>query len=153
MNRTVLVFLLNVVNERIEVCLGRKQTGHGIGKWNGFGGKIENGESSEEAAVREVEEESGVRIQVNDLKKIGDITYLESEGDWHVDVYQCKKWDGEIRDSKEMKHEWFLTDRIPYGEMWPNDRKWIPKVLSGEVFSVVFWHDDAGKLLDEKWES
>ena len=43
-----------------QLLLGRKKRGFGEGKWNGFGGKLEPGETVEEAAVRELQEESGV---------------------------------------------------------------------------------------------
>ncbi|CAN0505072.1 unnamed protein product, partial [Ectocarpus sp. 12 AP-2014] len=33
-----------------EILLGMKKRGFGEGKWNGFGGKVESGESVEEAA-------------------------------------------------------------------------------------------------------
>ena len=37
-----------------EVLLGMKKRGFGEGKWNGFGGKVEAGETIVEAAAREV---------------------------------------------------------------------------------------------------
>ncbi|CAN0403706.1 unnamed protein product, partial [Ectocarpus sp. 8 AP-2014] len=43
-----------------EILLGMKKRGFGEGKWNGFGGKVESGESVEEAAKRELMEEAGL---------------------------------------------------------------------------------------------
>ncbi len=43
-----LVFLVD--DDR--VLLGMKKRGFGAGKWNGFGGKVEPGETIEEAAIR-----------------------------------------------------------------------------------------------------
>jgi 8-oxo-dGTP diphosphatase/2-hydroxy-dATP diphosphatase len=43
-----------------EILLGMKKRGFGVGRWNGFGGKVENGESIEEAALRELNEESSL---------------------------------------------------------------------------------------------
>jgi 8-oxo-dGTP diphosphatase len=37
----------------------KKENDMHVGKWNGLGGKLENGESPEECAVREIREESG----------------------------------------------------------------------------------------------
>ena len=45
-----------------KVLLGMKKRGLGVGWWNGFGGKTDNGESVELAAVRETKEEIGVEI-------------------------------------------------------------------------------------------
>jgi 8-oxo-dGTP pyrophosphatase MutT (NUDIX family) len=49
-----------------RILLGRKKRGFGAGKANGFGGKVEVGETIKEAAVREVQEESGVTIDPAD---------------------------------------------------------------------------------------
>ena len=35
-----------------RILLGFKKRGFGMGKWNGFGGKVENGETIEQAAKR-----------------------------------------------------------------------------------------------------
>jgi 8-oxo-dGTP diphosphatase/2-hydroxy-dATP diphosphatase len=37
-----------------------KKRGFGKGKWNGFGGKVEEGECIEDSAIRELEEECGL---------------------------------------------------------------------------------------------
>lgn len=39
----------------IKVLLGLKKRGLGVDKWNGFGGKLEPGETIEEAAKREMQ--------------------------------------------------------------------------------------------------
>ena len=44
-----------------------KKRGFGVGKWNGFGGKVEAGETVVEAAAREVTEECGYSVKTEDL--------------------------------------------------------------------------------------
>lgn len=136
-----------------EVCLGQKLRGHGKGKINGIGGKIEDNETSKEAAVRETKEESGVNIRVTDLLKVGDITYLDPSGDWHSDVYLCKKWSGKMQDSKEMKLDWYSFQDIPYKKMWPDDKIWFRNVLSKESFKIVLTYDQSSRLINKKWET
>jgi len=46
-----------------SLLLGLKMRGFGVGKWNGFGGKVERGESIRQAAVRECKEEAGVESE------------------------------------------------------------------------------------------
>ena len=41
------------VNARGQILLGRKKRGFGVSKWNGFGGKIERGETFRTCAIRE----------------------------------------------------------------------------------------------------
>ena len=43
---------LTLVQRENEVLLGFKKRGFGQGKWNGFGGKVEPGETIVNAAVR-----------------------------------------------------------------------------------------------------
>lgn len=46
------VFTLVLVVQPSRVLLGMKKRGFGAGLWNGFGGKVQPGESIEEAARR-----------------------------------------------------------------------------------------------------
>lgn len=56
-----------------EVLLGMKKRGFGQGKWNGFGGKVEPGETVEAAALRELEEEACLTAAGAELR--GKITF------------------------------------------------------------------------------
>ena len=47
-----------------------KKRGFGEGKWNGFGGKVEVGETIVEAAAREVKEECGYVVKTEDLGEL-----------------------------------------------------------------------------------
>ena len=44
-----------------KVLLAMKKRGFGAGKWNGVGGKVKDGETIKQAAIRE--QESGVTLQ------------------------------------------------------------------------------------------
>ncbi|XP_023213973.1 7,8-dihydro-8-oxoguanine triphosphatase-like [Centruroides sculpturatus] len=46
------VMTIVLVRESSRVLLGLKKRGFGEGKWNGFGGKVQEGETIEEAAIR-----------------------------------------------------------------------------------------------------
>eukprot|EP00729_Bicosta_minor_P028396 gene28396-12164_t len=59
--RLTLILLRELETSRI--LLGMKKRGFGAGKWNGFGGKVEVGETIVEGAVREMQEESGLVVQ------------------------------------------------------------------------------------------
>ena len=52
MLKKVLTLVLVRDVARHRVLLGMKKRGFGAGKWNGFGGKLEPGETIEEAAKR-----------------------------------------------------------------------------------------------------
>ena len=72
------VLTLVLLREGTKVLLGMKKRGFGVGKWNGFGGKVEAGETVVEAAAREVNEECGLTVETCDL---GEIFILQSQGE------------------------------------------------------------------------
>ena len=52
---TAKLFTLTVIRRNGKVLLGLKKRGFGVGKLDSFGGKVEDGESIEEAAKRYVQ--------------------------------------------------------------------------------------------------
>ncbi|GFO49967.1 7,8-dihydro-8-oxoguanine triphosphatase, partial [Plakobranchus ocellatus] len=72
------ILTLVFVKEPGKILLGMKKRGFGQGRWNGFGGKVEEGETILEGAKRELLEESGV--VANSLSRVGLINF-EFEND------------------------------------------------------------------------
>ncbi len=80
-----------------QILLAMKKRGFGDGKWNGYGGKVEEGESIEEGAIREIKEEGNVKVQKEDLENFGVIDfYFPDKPDWNqrVHIYKILKWEG-----------------------------------------------------------
>jgi mutator protein MutT len=131
-----------------RVLLGHKQRGLGAGYWNGFGGKVEPGESIEAAARRETREEIG--IEPLEMRKVAvlafffDDTRLEIE----VHVFLTEEWAGEPAATPEMRPAWYAFGDIPYAEMWPDDEQWLPLVLMGERIAGAFRFADERTLRD-----
>lgn len=125
-----------------EVLLGLKKRGFGVGKWNGFGGKVEAGETIEEATKREVLEEVGLRVE--NLEKIGilSFTFKQYPDDLEVYVFQTSEFFGQPKETEEMQPRWFLFDSVPIKEMWADDPYWWPLFLAGRKFEGKFDYDD-----------
>jgi 8-oxo-dGTP diphosphatase len=135
-----------------EVLLGLKKAGFGAGKYGGFGGKIEPGETIEAAAVRELEEETGIRISEQDVQKVGRLTFLfPARPDWGqvVHVFLVQAWDGEPVESAEMKPVWFKIDEIPFEDMWQDGTYWLPLVLAGKTVRARFTFKGDNETVDE----
>ena len=137
-----------------EVLLGLKKQKHnksfGVGKWNGFGGKIEPGETSEQAAIRECQEEC--RVTPINLEKVARITFLDEASGINdvVDIYLCEKWEGEPQETDEMKPGWFKKDDLPYESMWSDDQHWMKEMLAGKKFYATVMMSGSGTLGEGK---
>lgn len=119
-----------------KILLGMKKRGFGSGKWNGFGGKLKEGESISEAAKREVKEESG--LEVKNIEERGVINFYfqqENNNIHNVHIFICNDFKGEVKETEEMKPEWFDVNNLPTDKMWPADITWLPIFLQNKKFS------------------
>ena len=141
---------LCIIHQHPKILLGMKKRGFGAGRWNGFGGKINDGETIEEAAKREIQEEAG--IKVDSLDKIGIINF-EFKGNpeiLEVHIFKSNSFWGEPIESEEMKPQWFHIDEIPFEEMWPDDIHWIPLFLEGKKFKGKFLFGELDIILEKE---
>lgn len=76
------------------------------------GGKIENGENAEQTAVREMKEETGIDIEINDLKHKGVITVEYPDRIFILDTFIAGKFKGEPKDFEENSSEWIEIDEL-----------------------------------------
>jgi 8-oxo-dGTP pyrophosphatase MutT (NUDIX family) len=136
------------LHRRGEILLALKKRGFGEGLWNGVGGKVEQGETVRVAAIRECREEIGVTV--TDPKLVGRLKFYEkSDPDFCHDtsVYIATQWQNEPQETEEMRPQWFDIQAIPYEQMWPDDRFWLPLLLKGSLFEGTFTID--GKAVAE----
>lgn len=122
-----------------EVLLGRKKFGLGEGNLVGPGGKIEPGETTEQAIRREVEEETF--LVLGEIELVGELTYLFpfkpawSQKSW---VFVCRQWEGEARESGELAPEWYPVADIPTARMWDDARYWVRDALADRFVRATF---------------
>ncbi len=135
-----------------KILLHYKKRGHGMGKWNGLGGKIESNEKPEDCAMREAQEEMGAGLK--NLEKMGEIEFYDVYGEnWLVHVFRADI-DGVPEESEESRPQWFPVSSIPYNDMWEDDRYWLPLVINGLKFRAKFWFSGEvmKKFVIEAWK-
>ncbi len=135
-----------------KVLLAMKKRGFGMGKWNGVGGKVQDGETMEMAAVRETGEEIGVAVESTSMKNVGNIEfYFKDKPEWnqHMHIFLVKDWKGEPKESEEMAPKWYLHNEIPFDAMWLDDKHWLPLVLAGKKVEGKFNFVNEGANIDD----
>lgn len=146
------VLTLCIIHNHPQILLGMKKRGFGAGRWNGFGGKVEPGESIEDAARRELWEEAGIKAV--GIEKMGQIEF-EFKGDpvaLEVHIFKAGNFEGQPAESEEMKPQWFHVNDVPLDSMWPDDKYWLPLFLEGKKFKGRFVFEGQDKIIDHKLE-
>lgn len=134
-----------------EVLLGLKKRGFGKGYLLGIGGKVEDGETIEEGLIRELAEE--INVKSLNPKKVGVINYyfphIEDES-WNMQVhfFITQTWEGDPKESEEIKPEWFDKENIPYDRMWDDAQYWLPQILTGQRIEAEFIYSKELKVTD-----
>lgn len=135
-----------------EILLAMKKRGFGAGRYNGVGGKIDPGETIEQALVRECQEE--INVTPTSYHKVAEHDFVQNEGTkpWrmYVHVYISDKWEGKLTESEEMAPKWFNIADVPYKNMWQDDEFWLPQVLAGEKIFGEFTFDEDDSMLTHK---
>ncbi|KXS19575.1 hypothetical protein M427DRAFT_143316 [Gonapodya prolifera JEL478] len=141
-----LVFVLNESSN--EVLLGLKKRGFGASYHNGFGGKVERGETILEGAHRELKEECG--LSSSHLQKVGInyFTFQNSRVHLEVHVFLTTHWEGDIIETEEMKPKWCKVEEIPYESMWVDDHLWFPHLFNRQKWVARFDFGDLTTVLD-----
>lgn len=124
-----------------SVLLAMKKRGFGANRYNGVGGKIEPGETIEEALVRESQEE--IEVIPTKFKKVAEHDFLmdrDTKKPWHmyVHAFVATEWQGEPTETEEMAPQWFKRTEIPYDNMWQDDTYWLPQVLAGQLILASY---------------
>jgi len=150
-NMTRKILTLVVIEKDNKVLLGMKKRGFGMGKWNGFGGKVQEGETIEDAAKREIFEEASVTV--DSMEKLGtlDFCWKGKEQDiLEVNIFKATDFSGEPSESEEMKPQWFGINEIPFEKMWPDDKYWMPLFLENKKFTGRFVFDENSQVLEHE---
>jgi len=152
-----------------KILLGYKKRGFGAHLYNGFGGKVEHGESPAQAALRELKEECGVEAPLDHCGTLLFVTTGDPEWAFQIEIYRAVAYSGTLIETEEMRPEWFsvIDDHsleipdtpypslppIPYDSMWPDDVYWLPLLLSNRHFvgRADFDTDSPGKYKMLRW--
>ncbi len=121
------------------------------GKWNGLGGKIEQGEMPEDTVQREVFEESGLKLDKTKLSFHGMISFpnFSLHTDWYVYLYTARDFTGAVIESDEGELAWIEDDKVLQLHIWEGDMLFFSWIEKRHFFSAKMIYS-MGKLLSHE---
>ena len=115
-------------------------------KWLGIGGKFEEGESPEECIVREVMEETGLKLNSYQLRTI--VTYVSTN--WETEymyVFTSNDFTGDLIGCNEGDLQWIDKKEVTKLNTWEGDKIFVEKLQNDSGFFTVKFEYDGDKLV------
>lgn len=124
--RVVAAVICDSIKEKNEIFATARGYGEFKGGWEFPGGKIEVGETPQEALVREIQEELDTKISVGDL--IDTIEYDYPTFHLSMDCFWCEVVDGELILKEAKAAKWLTKETIDDVDWLPADVTLIEKI-------------------------
>ena len=126
--KVVAAVICDAMDEKKQIFATARGYGEFKGQWEFPGGKVEAGETPQQALFREIKEELETDIKVGEL--IGTIEYDYPTFHLSMDCFWCEVIEGELKLLEAESARW-LTKDILYDVQWlPADITLIEKISS-----------------------
>ncbi|MBQ8317586.1 MAG: 8-oxo-dGTP diphosphatase [Lachnospiraceae bacterium] len=110
----------------------KKEQDQSQGKWLGIGGKLDAGESPEDCVLREVYEETGLRLTEYSFR--GVVTFIsDCWEDELMFMFTASEFEGELTDTcNEGELSWINKDKLMDLSLWEGDRYFLQDLIDGK---------------------
>ena len=111
--------------DKFMICQRPAHKARGL-LWEFVGGKVESGETKEQALIRECKEELEILLSVGDV--FMDVIHEYSDITVHLTLFNATIADGEPQKLEHNDIQWIIPSDIPNYEFCPADEEILEKI-------------------------
>ncbi|ESQ92970.1 NTP pyrophosphohydrolase [Asticcacaulis sp. AC460] len=120
--KTVLVVAAALVDSEGRVLIAQRPDGKQLaGQWEFPGGKVEPGETPEDALIRELDEELGITVKRACLAPFVFASHTYDDFHLLMPLYLIRRWDGEPESREHKALKWVRPNQMRDYPMPPAD--------------------------------
>jgi len=125
-----------IADARGRILLARRLEGRELaGLWEFPGGKLEPGETPEEALVRELDEELGIKADIGE--PVICVPHATPRKRLHLDVRRIRRWQGTPKGCEGQALAWVQPEKLPRYEMPPADRPVVAALMQPDRYFIT----------------
>ncbi len=118
----ILVVACALVDTDRRILMAQRPAGKSMaGLWEYPGGKVEHGETPEEALIRELKEELSINVSASCLAPLSFASHRYEAFHLLMPLYVCRKWEGFVAPAEGQKIGWFSLTELAQLDMPPAD--------------------------------
>lgn len=141
------IIVIKKENGKSYIMLHQRRGRLGSGYWGSGGGHLKPGESLKEGALRELSEEAGSQVVVDNVKFLGVVNFTEMQPKHYVDISFLAEWvSGEPTNNapeETTDWQWFDLDNLP-SPLFPPIAKYLVALKTGQNFFDASFDDNEG---------
>jgi 8-oxo-dGTP diphosphatase len=129
--KLVLVVACALIDADGRILLAQRPAGRSLaGLWEFPGGKLEAGERPEQALIRELAEEIGIRVAEACLAPLTFASHAYADFHLLMPLYVCRRWEGIVTAREGQNLAWVRPNKLRDYPMPPADAPLIPHLTA-----------------------
>ena len=125
----------------------KKENDYNEGKWIGVGGKFEENESPDDCLLREVQEETGLKL--TSYKTKGIITFISNVCETeYMYLYLADGFEGTLKECNEGVLKWIPKEELFSLNLWEGDKIFLKYLIENKDFFSLKLVYDSEKLIE-----
>lgn len=134
-------------NNILMLNRNKKKNDENQGKWIGVGGKLEPHESPDDCMIREVKEETGLKLIDYQLRGI--ITFVLPK--WEDEIcflYSATQYEGTLKECNEGELQWIKKEDVFNLPLWQGDTYFLDDLFySNQFINIKLVYNEQDELV------